>query len=104
MSFRLETSIIYDEAVARIQAGLDNWKELWPSPTRDEELMSYRTLFDGNEAFVGFMRYAPEYWLFTRLTLEGRKNSTMEERSSVARCEDTDMTHLKQLLRSFAIS
>ncbi|KAL2202343.1 hypothetical protein CC79DRAFT_1338399 [Sarocladium strictum] len=103
MSFRLETSIIYDEVVTRIQAGLDNWKELWPSPTRDEELMSYRTIFDDSEAFVGFMRYAPEYWLFTRLTLEGTKNSTMEERSSVARCEDTDMAHLKHLLRSFAI-
>ena len=103
MSFRLETSVIYSEEVSRIQAGLERWRELWPSPERDEELASMQTFFDHGEPAVGFMRYAPEYWLFTRLTLERIRNMKETEKANVVKCEDSDMGQLHTLLRSFSV-
>ncbi|KAK0387434.1 hypothetical protein NLU13_5746 [Sarocladium strictum] len=70
MSFNLQTSLIYNEEITRIQAGLDKWSELWPSPSRDRELVGMHTFVDHGEPAVGFMRYAPEYWLLARLIVQ----------------------------------
>lgn len=107
MSFTLENSIIYSEELARIQAGLDRWMELWPSPSRDQELVSTNNTFnDHREPAVGFMRYAPEYWLFTRLMVQCMRS---KERMSYAgtfgglRCDSADMGQLQALLQSFRV-
>jgi hypothetical protein len=103
MSFNLETSVASGEEVGRIEAGLDRWRELWPSPSRDEELVSMHISIDHGEPAVGFMRYAPEYWLFTRLIVQRLRNAGSAERLGVVKCDTTDMSQLQTLLRSFSV-
>lgn len=103
MSFRLETSMMYGEEVSRVQAGLERWRELWPSADRDEELTKRSSLeyLPGHE--VGFMKYAPEYWLFARLMLDRIRSGKFEDKVGVAKCEDTDMEQLHKMLQSFTV-
>ena len=96
--------MVCTEEVVRIQAGLETWKDLWPSLGRDEELVEMCGYEDHPEQKVGFMRYAPEYWLLTSLILERlRRLEHAREKSLVVKCEDPDMGHLQNLLRSFSV-
>ncbi|TPX07530.1 uncharacterized protein E0L32_002133 [Thyridium curvatum] len=101
MSFRLETSMMYGEEVSRVQAGLERWRELWPSADRDEELTKRSSLEYPPGHEVGFMKYAPEYWLFARLMLDRIRSGKVEDKVGVAKCEDTDMEQLHKMLQSF---
>jgi hypothetical protein len=59
--------------MAPINNELRNWQQSWPSETRDTELVNLL----GRESDlstiwqrIGFMRYAPEYWLIAYSTLK----------------------------------
>lgn len=74
--YSLETSAITAldiSGVTLITNALRNWQQSWPSQTRDAELVDLL----GKESDlstmwqrVGFMRYAPEYWLIAYSTLK----------------------------------
>lgn len=103
MSFNLQTSLIYNEEITRIQAGLDKWSELWPSPSRDQELVNMHTFVDHGEPAVGFMRYAPEYWLLARLIVQRIRSAGNAARLGVVKCDTADLGELQTLLRSFSV-
>ncbi|KAF2855295.1 hypothetical protein T440DRAFT_504721 [Plenodomus tracheiphilus IPT5] len=73
--YRLETSAttsLNTAETAPIATALRQWKEVWPSATRDAELADLAdkerrtaTLWQR----VGFIRHVPEYWLVAWLTL-----------------------------------
>jgi hypothetical protein len=76
-TFHLELSLAKSAVSVEESAlsiALQQWKELWPSASRDAEI----TGLTGGESAnphshgIGFMRHAPEYWLLTHLILERR--------------------------------
>ena len=113
LTFSLEMSLPYTIRAAEtmsIQTGLQHWKELWPSTTRDTELIEMT--HQNSSAIhswkrVGFIRHAPEYWLLTHLILDqmlkrthnhtSLLNSTMNI-SRVGNCEDGEMTQINALI------
>lgn len=109
--YRLETAgsrLLNAAEIQHIARALHRWKELWPSQSRDEEMVklaekdcdpwtSWRS--------IGFIRHAPEYWLLAHLTLEKLKNRFEAHTGRVCArtvvCEDDDMQETKALLAQF---
>jgi hypothetical protein len=59
--------------MAPITIGLRNWQQSWPSETRDAELVDLLGKESNLSTMwqrIGFMRYAPEYWLIAFSTLK----------------------------------
>jgi len=59
--------------MAPITNGLRNWQQSWPSETRDAELVDLLGRESDSSTMwqrIGFMRYAPEYWLIAYSTLK----------------------------------
>lgn len=87
-----------------IQAGLQNWGSLWPSPARDEELSSSLTDPAPNGKRVGFMRHAPEYWFLTYSILN-RMDQKEQKGLDFGNCDferhATGMAHLSVLVDEF---
>lgn len=104
-------------AISPIETALKQWKELWLSESRDAELADLECqqskIFHGWRC-VGFIRHAPEYWLFTHLivqkiltgervnrstpcvaTIEGGKAAVSVE------CEDDEMIEAHALISDF---
>lgn len=107
MASRVETSLLVTGEDALIQIGLQHWKGLWPSRTRDEELtrLTPDDVYGYAWKRMGFTRYAPEYWLLTHLALD-RMRSRETERASIidppeVKCEDADMAQLDALITEF---
>lgn len=106
--FHLETSgrrCLSSTEVEHIATALHQWGQLWPSFSRDIELIKdTQETCDASISWqsVGFIRYAPEYWLLTRLTLEDiRRRPEAHHRQSPTRvflCEDDDMAEAKALI------
>lgn len=90
---------------ASITNALRNWQQSWPSRSRDAELMDLL----GKESDLskmwqrlGFMRYAPEYWLIAYLTLKkihtrnGIRTSPMT--ANAAGAGNCDMVEARRLI------
>jgi hypothetical protein len=116
MAFKLESYILPTDERILIQRGLQRWIRLWPSPVRDAELLGMQADHDPRRQSrwkrIGFMRYSPEYWLITYLTIEKIRRRDMK-RASVGglnvlasleqggRCDDSEMQHLTALISEF---
>lgn len=113
LTFSLETSLPYTIRAAEtmsVQTGLQHWKELWPSTTRDAELTGMA--YQNSSALhswkrVGFIRHAPEYWLLTHLILDRMLKRTHNLTSTlnstvninrVGNCEQGEMTQINTLI------
>ncbi|KAG9189975.1 hypothetical protein G6011_06843 [Alternaria panax] len=74
--YSIETSATNGLDVARttpVANALRNWQQSWPSQTRDAELVDLlRKESDLSTMWqrIGFMRYAPEYWLIAYSSLK----------------------------------
>lgn len=86
-----------------VHRGLYNWHRLWPSEHRDYELLDMFADSSGLQLQrVGFQRYAPEYWLYTYLTVErARRRSCWDHRldNENINYDDNDMIRCRKLLR-----
>jgi hypothetical protein len=69
---RLQNSLVQQQPRdSPLAVALQQWKDLWPSRSRDEELAGLKqSEYTTHAPPVGFIRHAPEYWLFTHLVLE----------------------------------
>ncbi|CRG90408.1 hypothetical protein PISL3812_07452 [Talaromyces islandicus] len=90
-----------------IKTGLQNWGRLWPSPIRDEELSARfsESEPDGWKG-VGFMRYAPEYWLLTNLVFNQMQRGpghSVPKSLEGTRHDDTGMSQLNALVAEFRV-
>ncbi|KAF2181346.1 hypothetical protein K469DRAFT_262032 [Zopfia rhizophila CBS 207.26] len=105
MTFRVETSLFDKGEGALIQTGLRHWRKLWPSPYRDDELAKMGLDADRTRwKRVGFMRYAPEFWLLTHLVLDRTRSKESEgarANNVDVECEDMDMAELDALITEF---
>ncbi|CAN9190844.1 unnamed protein product [Alternaria alternata] len=74
-----------------VENALRNWQQLWPSHTRDMELVDLL----GKESDlstmwqrIGFMRYAPEYWLIAYSTVK----KMYKQNDEICRVSETAIT------------
>ncbi|KAJ5426900.1 hypothetical protein N7465_001970 [Penicillium sp. CMV-2018d] len=104
MTFHASSTALSPLDTSSIQAGLDNWVSLWPSPVRDEELSRGFVSSEPNKTKVGFMRHAPEYWLITSSILARiHQNETTAPRFGNCELErhPTGMAQLQALVNEF---
>lgn len=78
-----------------LAVALQQWKDFWPSHVRDEELAGLSATRDSP---VGFIRHAPEYWLFTHLVLERRVEQSVGTYTADIACEDGDMMRTRAIM------
>jgi hypothetical protein len=74
-----------------VENALRNWQQSWPSHTRDMELVDLL----GKESDlstmwqrIGFMRYAPEYWLIAYSTVK----KMYKQKDGISRVSETAIT------------
>jgi len=99
--------------MAPITNGLRNWQQSWPSETRDAELVDFLGRESDSSTMwqrIGFMRYAPEYWLIAYSTLkkiytwnDNRSSQTSETAGSVGYGDMIEARRLITELRSGTI-
>lgn len=103
-TFHLELSlaksaISVEESALSI--ALRQWKELWPSASRDAEIagLTVGEPTNPHSHGIGFMKHAPEYWLLTQLILERRlkQGEPVSKRLPTSHV-DGEMTYIKVLL------
>jgi hypothetical protein len=88
-----------------IKTALRQWKDLWSSASRDEELigvMGKESQVSTAWQAIGFIKHAPEYWLLIHLSLrkESAASAMISSPSSrdIAMYEDADMYEAKSLI------
>ena len=90
-----------------LQKGLANWRDLWASPSRDEEIALGAVEADVKSIRrTGFTQHAPEIWFLAHSSL----NQTVEKKGIDATVqnywtepEGNGMAHLRSMVDRFRI-
>jgi hypothetical protein len=105
LAYQLANSVLCSALFPALQHGLKNWHQLWPSEYRDFELLDMTEAPNGLWfQRIGFQRYAPEYWLYTYLTMKRAQHRSFWDQAvelETVKHDDTDMIRFNVLLREF---
>lgn len=107
ITFQVEKLFMPTIDTAWLQKGLGNWRDLWASPSRDEEIALGAAQADVKSLRrTGFTQHAPEIWFLAHSSLnqtvgnQGVSAVTQNDRTGP---EGSGMAHLKSMVDRFRI-
>lgn len=100
------SSLLPPSAATPLLTGLRRWKDLWPSPARDQELANMADWeVDAAHSWrrIGFIKHAPEYWFLTHLIVEDmvKGGPRRRVRNRMARRDGEGIRELHEIIAEF---